>query len=32
MTSSFKKLIPTFNRILVKRFEVELKTKTGIIL
>ncbi|EGR28982.1 hypothetical protein IMG5_165780 [Ichthyophthirius multifiliis] len=32
MTSTFKRLIPSLNRILVKRFEAETKTKTGIIL
>ena len=32
MTSAFKKLIPTFNRILVKKFEAETKTKSGILL
>ncbi|EAR93616.1 10 kDa chaperonin (macronuclear) [Tetrahymena thermophila SB210] len=32
MTSVFKRLVPTFNRILVKKFEAETKTRTGIIL
>jgi len=27
-----KKLIPTLNRVLVKKFEIEAKTKSGIIL
>lgn len=32
MTSVFKKLIPTFNRVVVKKFEAEAKSKAGIIL
>jgi chaperonin GroES len=32
MTSAFKRLIPTLNRILIRKFEVENKTKSGIIL
>ena len=27
-----KKLIPSLNRVLVKKFEIEAKTKSGIIL
>ncbi len=32
MTSSFRRLIPTLNRILVRRVELETKTASGIIL
>jgi chaperonin GroES len=32
MSSAFRRLIPTLNRIVVKKIEVENKTKSGIIL
>ncbi len=32
MTSVFKRLIPTFNRVLIRKIEAEAKTKSGIIL
>eukprot|EP00825_Cyclidium_porcatum_P039297 TRINITY_DN472_c0_g1_i4.p2 TRINITY_DN472_c0_g1~~TRINITY_DN472_c0_g1_i4.p2 ORF type:complete len:139 (+),score=37.49 TRINITY_DN472_c0_g1_i4:41-457(+) len=32
MASAFKKLLPTLNRILVKKFDIINKTKSGIIL
>ena len=32
MASAFKRLLPTFNRILVKKFEKEAKTASGILL
>ncbi|KRX06796.1 GroES (chaperonin 10)-like protein [Pseudocohnilembus persalinus] len=32
MSSAFKRLLPTFNRVLIQKFEPQTKTKSGIIL
>ena len=32
MSSSFTKFLPTLNRVLIKKFEAQLNTKSGIIL